>query len=159
MTIFRWVSPTNNAVVNLDLNALATGATEGFRVSDLDLGIVPVNSTLLSQSPYPGAIQAGIQRGVTQMSFRLKVRAATRDALTNLFASLRAELVRSPGCIEFRPKDQTSSVFIDTLASDLPSSYLGEIAPMYGPGYVEISRTAPIIVRRQPDFRGAALIL
>lgn len=159
-TIFRWVDPSNNASVTLDMNLLAGAPTDGFGVlGDVDLGTVPLESTLLHQAPHAGAVQTGMRRGVAQARFRLRLAHSTRSGYAALMEALRTELLRSPGCIEYRPDGLASSYFIDTLASDIPTSLHGQEAALYEAGvFKSVPRGIPVVVLRQPDLRGAGVV-
>lgn len=161
MNIFRWVDPDDNGVVTLDMNALApVGVTEGFGLlGDLDLGIPDLNEVLLGQAPHNGVVQTGVHLGPAMARFRLKLQHTTRAGFNALLVFLRTELLRNPGCIEFRPEGMPSSFFIDTIASSPVSAYFGQENALYEGGvFKQIPRGIPIAVKRQPDLRGAGVI-
>lgn len=160
-TIWRCVDPTNNAVVTLDMNALAPyGAVEGFGLlGDVDLGIPDLNEILLGQAPHNGVVQTGVHLGVALARFRLKLQHTTRAGFNSLLVQLRTEMLRNPGCIEFRPEGMPSSFFIDTIASPPVSAYFGQENALYEGGlFKQIPRGIPIAWKRQPDLRGAGVI-
>lgn len=147
--------PINPTTALLDLNGFEQGDPLGFMVvDDIDFGEVPVESSMISQTPFPGSVQASRRHDLTEMEMRLYLAPhGDYPTLRKRVVDL-AEALDQHGVIVYEYSAGLASVYIDYLPSSVSAILHGDergtqrvVAQFMDPeGY-------PVRITRQPYFR------
>lgn len=143
-------------VTRLNLNT-----TTGFELGEgLDLGDDELQTTWLSQPPYPGAAQAATHRPIVVMTIPLLLLPqASFAAMETLKEALDAELDRVTNIIRFQPDGAAAAWLIDTYRAPRPSLYRGQGSII--PSNARLYDPQPITLQipRFPEMRNAGAFI
>lgn len=153
-TILRFVE-ADLTTVRLDLNAYGAGGSSGFGVlAGADFGDIDVDLEYL-QSAAAGASPSFQHDEIVATTLMLEAKHSSFDNLRTLFRSLTKELRRT-NILEWRADGDSTSLFIDTLPSSVPSMLSGgdfdNITVLGQAHKIEF----PVVIRRQPYLRVAS---
>lgn len=145
-------NPATGYPLRLDLNDPA-----GFVLTQgLDLGEPPLEQSWLSQTPHAGALLTAAREDITTMTVPVWLsKQSSWATLQALLLTLRTELTRTMNVLEYRPVGATSSFFIDTYRSPVPSLFRGQASPTPAI-YLHDTQPMPLTIYRHPVMRGAA---
>ncbi len=150
-TILQFINSAG--AVTLNLNDMA-----GFVLArGLDLGAAEVETTWLSQPPYPGAIPTGFTEQIVTMQIPIQMSKQTNWlAMRSLLNLLHTELLRPTNIIEFKPDPTSASYYFDTYRASIPSLYRGLDAP--NPARLKQDPFPMLLqIPRHPQARGASV--
>lgn len=114
------------STVLLDLNSLQTTPSAGIGLLDpIDLGVPETVGEFIHQAPFPDTRQPAVDRGVAVVTFKLRVKAATRAAWVSLVQSL-GQALNSPGTYRFRADSSEDYVYFDAFSAIVQPAFHGQ---------------------------------